>query len=191
MELAYCKVKLFRDHGAERKRSNDVDHVKKTIEKLKQQVSQAEMGGGFVMRKRGNNASATTKAYLANGLERWTTREDIFGNDLQSKLAIMREMFSSIGSVSIFALRGDQADDPDLYPIWLSGAGKSVKSENMSNQNTGDLQSAKSMIPSPASTNSSNSPPSTSTKSAKCASTIQEIPPGDQVSKSVLEAVGF
>ncbi|KAJ5337409.1 CP2 transcription factor [Penicillium brevicompactum] len=174
MELAYCKVKLFRDHGAERKRSNDVDHVKKTIEKLKQQVSQAEMGGGFVMRKRGNNASATTK-----------------GIDRPSKLAIMREMFSSIGSVSIFALRGDQADDPDLYPIWLSGAGKSVKSENMSNQNTGDLQSAKSMIPSPASTNSSNSPPSTSTKSAKCASTIQEIPPGDQVSKSVLEAVGF
>ena len=61
MELAYCNVKLFRDHGAERKLSNDVDHVKKTIDKLKQQVSQAKMGGGFAKRKRGNNASVPAK----------------------------------------------------------------------------------------------------------------------------------
>jgi hypothetical protein len=56
-EVSYCKVKLFRDHGAERKLSNDVAHVKKTIEKLKQQVAQAEMGGGYGKRKRGNAAA--------------------------------------------------------------------------------------------------------------------------------------
>lgn len=43
-EICYCKVKLFRDHGAERKLSNDVAHVRKTIDKLKQQIAQAESG---------------------------------------------------------------------------------------------------------------------------------------------------
>ncbi|KAJ8129860.1 hypothetical protein O1611_g3770 [Lasiodiplodia mahajangana] len=53
-EICYCKVKLFRDHGAERKLSNDVAHVKKTIDKLKQQIAQAESGGkDFGKRKRG------------------------------------------------------------------------------------------------------------------------------------------
>lgn len=30
-EISYCAVKLFRDHGAERKTSNDEVHVKKKI----------------------------------------------------------------------------------------------------------------------------------------------------------------
>ncbi|EOO02015.1 putative cp2 transcription factor protein [Phaeoacremonium minimum UCRPA7] len=52
-EICYCKVKLFRDHGAERKLSNDVAHVKKTIDKLKQQIAQAESGmKDFGKRKR-------------------------------------------------------------------------------------------------------------------------------------------
>ena len=43
-EVCFAKVKLFRDHGAERKLSNDIAHVKKSIEKLKQQIAQAEAG---------------------------------------------------------------------------------------------------------------------------------------------------
>ncbi|KAM5354931.1 hypothetical protein ACJ41O_001577 [Fusarium nematophilum] len=43
-EICFCKVKLFRDHGAERKLSNDFAHVKKSIEKLEQQIAQAETG---------------------------------------------------------------------------------------------------------------------------------------------------
>ncbi|GKZ98653.1 hypothetical protein AnigIFM59636_005183, partial [Aspergillus niger] len=58
-EVCYCKVKLFRDHGAERKPSNDVAHVKKTIEKLRQQIPQAAMGvGNYSKRKRGNGSVA-------------------------------------------------------------------------------------------------------------------------------------
>ena len=34
-EVCYCKVKVFRDHGAERKLSNDVAYVTKAIERLK------------------------------------------------------------------------------------------------------------------------------------------------------------
>jgi hypothetical protein len=37
-ETCVCDVKVFRDHGAERKRSNDIAHVKKNIDKLKQQI---------------------------------------------------------------------------------------------------------------------------------------------------------
>ena len=55
-EICYCKVKLFRDHGAERKLSNDVAHVKKSIDKLKQQIAQAESGlKDFGKRKRSRN----------------------------------------------------------------------------------------------------------------------------------------
>ena len=41
-EICFCKVKLFRDHGAERKLASDILHIKKTIEKLKQQANQVE-----------------------------------------------------------------------------------------------------------------------------------------------------
>ncbi|ERS95437.1 hypothetical protein HMPREF1624_08315 [Sporothrix schenckii ATCC 58251] len=61
-EICFCKVKLFRDHGAERKLSNDVAHVKKTIDKLKQQISQAESGmKDFSKRKRSGGAAVTSK----------------------------------------------------------------------------------------------------------------------------------
>lgn len=60
-ELAYCNVKLFRDHGAERKLSNDVERVRKSIDKLEQQVSRADMAGRLVKRKHGSIPSAATK----------------------------------------------------------------------------------------------------------------------------------
>lgn len=54
-EMSYCVVKLFRDHGAERKNSNDVSHAKKKIEKLKKEMTGRELGGGFVGTNRGYN----------------------------------------------------------------------------------------------------------------------------------------
>ncbi|KFZ07948.1 hypothetical protein V501_06163 [Pseudogymnoascus sp. VKM F-4519 (FW-2642)] len=52
-EVVYCTVKLFREHGVERKLSNDVQHVKKIIERLKQQIAQLETGiEDFSTRKR-------------------------------------------------------------------------------------------------------------------------------------------
>ncbi|CAG8197857.1 unnamed protein product [Penicillium nalgiovense] len=195
-ELSYCKVKLFRDHGAERKLSNDVAHVKKTIDKLKQQISQAEMGG-FTKRKRGNNTSAAKGSDKSSGHKRtWSLdSEDVppekvsLEDDLQAKLATMQEMFSSTRSVSIFGLRGDKFDDPDLYPIQLSSEGNSPQYANMSRSNTRELEA---IMPSPPNTNtsSSNSPPTQSIRLANCPTTIQRIPAGDQVSRGFIEAVG-
>jgi len=169
-EVAYCRVKLFRDHGAERKLSNDVAHVKKTIEKLKQQIAQAEMGGGFSKRKRGSQAAPTMKGPDRNikpskHKRTWSmssqdqpdklSQED----DLQSKLAMMQDMFSSTRPVSVLALRGDEQDDPDLYPVRLPAEGDFVKMETLSRQNTGASQSVESLILSPISSNVSlNSP---------------------------------
>ena len=142
-EVCYCKVKLFRDHGAERKLSNDVAHVKKTIEKLKQQITQAEVGGGnFGKRKRSAGSIAMKDAddrptKLMKQKRRWSidsqnsqpgriTLED----DLHSKLETMQDMFTSTRPVSVLNLPGDEQDDPDLYPVQLPGeTKKSLKVE--------------------------------------------------------------
>ncbi|KAJ5100732.1 hypothetical protein N7456_006784 [Penicillium angulare] len=60
-EVCYCKVKVIRDHGAERKLSNDAAHVTKAVERLKQQITEAKMGGGFGKRRRGSNSVASIK----------------------------------------------------------------------------------------------------------------------------------
>ncbi|KAI9886627.1 MAG: hypothetical protein M1823_001541 [Watsoniomyces obsoletus] len=143
-EVCYCKVKLFRDHGAERKLSNDVAHVKKTIDKLKQQIAQAETGmRDFGKRKRGGSsvnaaaASAAAAAAVAAGRpgkvpkhkRTWSmsstsssgNRAASIEEDLHLKLATMQDMFTSTRPVSVLHLRGDESDDPDLHPVALPG----------------------------------------------------------------------
>lgn len=130
-EVCYCQVKLFRDHGAERKLSNDVAHVKKTIEKLRQQIVQAEMGGGNNGKRKRANASIafngpdyrpskitkhkrTWSMDSQEGSERMTLEDDLRG-----KLAAMQEMFTSTRPISHLNLQGDEQDDPDLFPVQL------------------------------------------------------------------------
>jgi hypothetical protein len=135
-EICYCKVKLFRDHGAERKLSNDVAHVRKTIDKLKQQIAQAESGmKDFGKRKRAGGAQmkvqngqrpnkvqkhkrtwSISSASSAGGGPRMPLEED-----LHVKLATLQDMFTSTRPVSVLCLRGDELDDPDLHPVSLPG----------------------------------------------------------------------
>jgi hypothetical protein len=133
-EVAYCKVKLFRDHGAERKLSNDVAHVKKTIDKLKQQIAQAETGmKDFGKRKR--TGSISTKAQpsqrpgkVQKHKRTWSMSSASSAGgrppieeDLHYKLQTMQDMFTSTRPVSILYLRGAEQDDPDLHPVALVG----------------------------------------------------------------------
>lgn len=139
-EICYCKVKLFRDHGAERKLSNDVAHVKKTIDKLKQQISQAESGlKDFGKRKRAGGAhmkggvdnqrpgkvqkhkrtwsmSSASSAGGGGGGARNALEED-----LHFKLQTLQDMFTSTRPVSVLYLRGEDLDDPDAHPVSLPG----------------------------------------------------------------------
>lgn len=135
-EICFCKVKLFRDHGAERKLSNDVAHVKKSIDKLKQQLAQIESGvKDFGKRKRHNVVSkgadsqrpgkvpkhkrtwSMSSASSAGGGGTRMTMEE----DLQFKLQTLQDMFTSTRPVSVLYLRGEDLDDPDLHPVSLPG----------------------------------------------------------------------
>jgi hypothetical protein len=134
-ELCYCKVKLFRDHGAERKLSNDVAHVKKTIDKLKQQIAQVESGmKDYGKRKRSGSISkqapSTRPGKVPKHKRTWSMSSTSSASgsrppaeeDLHHKLASLQDMFSSTRPASVLYLKGDEHDDPDLYPVQLSGA---------------------------------------------------------------------
>lgn len=133
-EVAFCKVKLFRDHGAERKLSNDIAHVKKTIDKLKQQIAQAETGmKDFSKRKRSGSISTKVQPSQRPGKVQkhkrtWSMSSASSAGgrapieeDLHFKLQTMQDMFTSTRPVSVLYLRGAEEDDPDLHPVALPG----------------------------------------------------------------------
>jgi hypothetical protein len=139
-EVCYCKVKLFRDHGAERKLSNDVAHVKKSIEKLRQQIAQAEMGAGNYGKRKRSGGSIVLKSSDARPVKitkhkrTWSVSSQdgdrmSMEDDLHMKLQLMQDMFTSTRPVSILGLRGDEQDDPDMYPVQLPEARDFVKKE--------------------------------------------------------------
>ncbi|KAJ2904108.1 hypothetical protein MKZ38_008826 [Zalerion maritima] len=131
-EICYCKVKLFRDHGAERKLSNDVAHVKKTIDKLKQQIAQAESGmKDFGKRKRGTKGGSDEQrpGKVQKHKRTWSmssassaggTRMPV-EDDMHIKLQSLQDMFTSTRPISILYLRGEDLDDPDAHPVSLPG----------------------------------------------------------------------
>ncbi|PYH76741.1 CP2 transcription factor [Aspergillus uvarum CBS 121591] len=141
-EVCYCKVKLFRDHGAERKLSNDVAHVKKTIDKLRQQITQAELGAGNYGKRKRSSGSVALKggdprpAKITKHKRTWSmSSQDGPGkmsleDDLHAKLALMQDMFTSTRPVSILGLRGEEEDDPDLFPVALPESREFIKREN-------------------------------------------------------------
>jgi hypothetical protein len=123
-ELCYCMVKLFRDHGAERKSMNDKTHVRKKIEKLSKQTTATEADGDFD-RLNCNNSLMNgvqfdirpqKKRKLSTSSRKCLTSKQ----ELHAELANMTEILSSAHPVSVLGLRGIVNDDPDLYPIRLS-----------------------------------------------------------------------
>ena len=129
-EVCFCKVKLFRDHGAERKLSNDVAHIKKTIDKLNQQISQVENGVKDVgKRKRsGVDKGASHRPGKVQKHKRtWSVSSQGSSGrppveeDLHVKLATMQDMFTSTRPVSVLYLKGYDQDDPDVFPVSLPG----------------------------------------------------------------------
>lgn len=128
-EVCYCKVKLFRDHGAERKLSNDIAHIKKTIERIKQQIAQAESGSTQSgKRKRSSSKGSSNRpAKMQKHKRTWSissqnsTGRPIAEDDLHIKLATTEEMFTSTRPVSLLDLKGCPQDDPDKFPVALPG----------------------------------------------------------------------
>ena len=156
-EVAYCKVKLFRDHGAERKLANDIAHVKKTIDKFKQQIAQSEAGmANFGKRKRSGSMSGRP-VKMPKHRRTWSTSSQSDGgrpageDDLHAKLDSMQDMFSSTRPVSVLYLRGQDQDDPDLFPVRLPGsAPEALNLNSMTRQNTWDSKATGDATPSSA-----------------------------------------
>ncbi|QIX00556.1 hypothetical protein AMS68_006073 [Peltaster fructicola] len=170
-EVCYCKVKLFRDHGAERKLSNDVAHVKKSIDKLSQQIQQLESGTreGGKRKRSGSLAKGGIESgrpgKIAKHRRTWSmssvTSSSARGGaeeDLHIKLMTLNDMFTSTRPASVLYLRGAEEDDPDLQPVKLSGETvvtadlkriDSVESANWEHQSTTG-QSSSLVSPSPS-----------------------------------------
>ncbi|OQO01610.1 hypothetical protein B0A48_12646 [Cryoendolithus antarcticus] len=139
-EVCYCKVKLFRDHGAERKLSNDVAHVKKTIDKLNQQIVQIESGmrdNGKRKRSnsitRGNDRPGKVQKHRRTWSMTSVTSNGGRGGaeeDLHMKLLTLQDMFTSTRPASILYLRGAEQDDPDLHPVMISGEQPLVRADS-------------------------------------------------------------
>jgi hypothetical protein len=129
-EVCFAKIKLFRDHGAERKLSNDIQHVRKTIEKLQQQISQAQQGmvnAGKRKRSGSIAKSAQRPGKVIKHKRTWSIDSEggdgrmSAEEDLNIKLDEMNAMFNSTRPVSYLYLKGEPEDDPDLFPVQLTG----------------------------------------------------------------------
>ena len=181
-EVCFCKVKLFRDHGAERKLSNDIAHVKKTIEKLNQQITQAESGiKDFGKRKRTGSSQGKPLGERPGKLQKhnrtWSiSSQNSSGRpageeDLHSKLSSVQDMFTSTRPVSVLYLKGAQEDDPDLFPVSLPGQLQGLsKVTSLSRQASWDQKPGSDSTP----TNSCMVSPSPSNRSLPSQSTPKE-----------------
>jgi hypothetical protein len=133
-EICFCQVQLFRDHGAERKLSNNTALVKKVIKKLKEQIAEPEprlkeyremdrarsaamyadlitSPGKPIKRKR---AMSTSSPSHAGG--RGTTKAELY-----SKLRAMQNKSISAQPVSVLYLRGASQDDYDPRAVQVIG----------------------------------------------------------------------
>ena len=133
--------------------------MKKSIEKLRQQIAQAEMGAGNYGKRKRANGSVSFKgsdprpSKITKHRRTWSMGSQdgsdrmSMEDDLHVKLALMQEMFTSTRPVSILSLRGDEHDDPDLYPVQLSDARGTVKKEKLGSQFSGDGLSSQNLSP--------------------------------------------
>lgn len=146
-EICFCRMKLFRKNGAERKLSNDVTHVKKSIEKIKHQISQVDNGMKDSGKRKHGAAKPQANQSRTEGARRRATAEDTMHNKLQA----LQEMSTSARPVSHLYLRGEEQDDPDTCPVVLDsdlshaksnrGTQRQLRDEEVSNADALGLHS--------------------------------------------------
>ncbi|KAK1143778.1 hypothetical protein N8T08_006179 [Aspergillus melleus] len=137
-EVCYCKVKVFRDHGAERKLSNDTIHLRRAIRKMEEKIAEAEFyntkAPGKKKRVRVPLSSRASEQLLGSvdaepSSSRASRRAHGFSNgeDLYQELFDLRKVFSSSQPTSVLSLRGNEQDDPDQFPVELSSGTSSPR----------------------------------------------------------------
>lgn len=126
-EVCFCNVKLFRDHGAERKLANDAASIRKRMEKLQLQMNDPAPPDSSNKRKRGSISANSNPDlnYSKNNLQRQGDmsidldngpRQANFQQQLQKRLDALERCFYSSRPESVLNLRGGPQDDPELFP---------------------------------------------------------------------------
>jgi len=124
-EICFCKIKLFRGQGAERKLSNELSHIKKGIVKLDQQIAlmkDDEKDIGSASKSDNYRPGKVSKckqtcSVFSQGFNGRSTTED----DLHTKLAELEYIFSSTRPTSVLNVKGGKRDDPDDFPELFPG----------------------------------------------------------------------
>jgi hypothetical protein len=149
-EICFCEVKVFRDHGAERKLANDITSITKSIDKLKQQIVQAETRIKE-SRKRKRNGSIAEKVIRSRPVRdpKHQRTQSISSaspteEDLYIKLQMMQDILVSTQLVSLLNIRGQEQDHPDLHPIELTDEPRGQWSQFQLIAPTDDLQQSNS-----------------------------------------------
>jgi CP2 transcription factor. len=73
-EMSFCIVKLFRDHGAERKMFNDVSQLKRAIEKRKQDFVKVQGGSDSLGKRKRGKYPACASDQVDNQLQALTSK---------------------------------------------------------------------------------------------------------------------
>jgi hypothetical protein len=121
-ELCYCKVKLFRDHGAERKLSTDAAYARKTAEKLRQRIKEKRLGVGSHGKRKRGGGTVTSKAFrqFSTKVLKYERSLSMDSQGCCEEFWMLEDKLLSSSPASVLAWRGDRDDDPDLCPIRLS-----------------------------------------------------------------------
>jgi hypothetical protein len=126
-EISFCRVQLFRDHGAGRKMSNDSANLKKAIEKLKHKLFKTSLKPLAVQRKRARIPRLNDETLEAMRVPKFEIKS---GNDgLESKLVELEHMALSTQPMTVLAQRGSIDDDPDLHAVHLPDLLNGMSSE--------------------------------------------------------------
>ncbi|KAJ5666885.1 hypothetical protein N7462_011294 [Penicillium macrosclerotiorum] len=142
-EMCYGIIKLFRDHGAERKMSNDEASAKKRIEKLKKQI--AEEKGKMSTRKQSWNRLSEDQKISKISLPK-RRRSDWQNNSmlhqkLHDELFRLKDSLSAERQMSKLGLRGVVQDDPSIHPLILPTESSLPKGDDITRRALENMQS--------------------------------------------------
>ena len=107
LEMRFCRIKLFRSHGAERKNANDTAIAEKRIKKLQQQLAQLQTG----QTKDKRLGRDKSKTRILPGARR--NQED----DLLCKIKNLQRNCTSIQPYTFLGHQGQKQPDCDWPPL--------------------------------------------------------------------------
>ena len=125
-EICYCAVKIFRDHGAERKLANDKTHIDKLIDKFTAQADQTEAGAKETGKRRRSDSTISVRpSKVAKRRRTWSVsssgsledQHDTAEDELLVRIRSLKAMPNSIRPISAFYLKGGERDDLDAHPV--------------------------------------------------------------------------